>query len=199
MEHPELVKYMHSERSADRKALMTFVAGLIVGLVAMLVFSLPVQAAEPSEGPYAAVEIADWEFDEWRTILALEAQTEGYTGLQCCAEVCLNRVISADPYWPDTMHGVLSQGNGAQFVSWKRIHNPYNIPGELEDDAISSVLDGESGIQPYLEAAQARGEVPGWVKATDYIFFSRGKSKYGKYWIKIGRHQFGVDRHLKES
>lgn len=103
-------------------------------------------------------------------ILALEAQTEPFEGQKAAVEVILNRVASEDPYWPDTIKGVLSQKG--QFATWKYRNKPYNRPTEEQYKAIKEVISAGHEVLP-----------------EDYVFFARSRAN-GKDFIKIGHHYF---------
>ena len=171
-----------------------FCAGLLVGIafiMAVMVFvrnAVDAHAADGAEvtpvyvdiveGPESAVEakvyhvdMSEEEGELLRTILALEAQDEPFEGKKAVVEVILNRVQS--PEWPDTVYGVLSQKG--QFATWKYRNDPYNTPGESEDDAIAEVL------------AETRTVLPD----TRYVFFCTTRRGWMHDCIRIAGHWFG--------
>ena len=119
---------------------------------------------------YSGITISDEEYIELCQIVAAEAQTQSLEGQKAVVEVIFNRVLS--PEWPNTVHGVLSQKG--QFATWKLRNAKWVEPYRVVD-AIAAVV------------ANGRTVLPD----TDYLYFSRGKSKYGKDWIKIQNHWFG--------
>lgn len=126
--------------------------------------------AYAQDNPYQSIEISDEEADLLNRITAAESQTQNMPGRRAVVEVILNRVIS--PNWPNTVKGVLSQPG--QFSSWKHRYSSWVVP-ELGCDAVNEVL------------TYGPTELP----STEYVFFSRGKSKYAKDYIKIQDHWFG--------
>lgn len=125
--------------------------------------------------PYQTIEMTDTEYNELLWVLALEAQTEGQKGIECCCEVVFNRVLSRNN-WGGTVHGVLSQKG--QFSTYKRIgkKSAWTVPGELEKAAVAAVL--------------ANG--PTHLPDMSYVYFDTGK-KNGKRNIRIGGHWFGAE------
>lgn len=119
---------------------------------------------------YSGITISDEEYIELCQIVAAEAQTQCLEGQKAVVEVIFNRVLS--PEWPDTVHGVLSQKG--QFATW-RMRNAKWVEPYRVVDAIAAVV------------ANGRTVLPD----TNYLYFSRGKSKYGTDWIKIQDHWFG--------
>lgn len=118
---------------------------------------------------YGDISLSEEDFDLLRRIMALEGHTEGHEGLKGIAEVVFNRMRS--DRFPNTLSEVIYQRG--QFATVKYLSNPYVLPGEAEDDAISEVLRETETTLP----------------STDYVFFSRGKSN-GKAFIKINHHWF---------
>ena len=118
-------------------------------------------------------KMTDDEYELMAEILALEAQGEPFEGQVAVVEVIMNRVLS-DSY-PDTIYDVLSQKG--EFSSWKYLENPYNTPVETQYQAIDYVI--ENGPTQL---------------STDYLYFSTGKAKYAKDFIKIENHYFGRAR-----
>ena len=120
---------------------------------------------------YAGISMTEDEAQLLRSILALEANaaTEGLEGQKAVVEVIFNRVLSSK--WPNTVSDVIYQRG--QFATVKYLRQPYNTPGEPEDDAISEVLRETETVLP----------------STDYVYFSRGKSN-GKAFVKINHHWF---------
>ena len=118
---------------------------------------------------YGDISLTAEDFDLLRRIMALEGHTEGHEGLKGIAEVVFNRMRS--DRFPNTLSEVIYQRG--QFTTVKYLSNPYVLPGEAEDDAISEVLRETETTLP----------------STDYVFFSRGKSN-GRAFIKINHHWF---------
>lgn len=105
-------------------------------------------------------------------IVAAESQTECFEGRVAVVETIFNRVLSEDPYYPNTVSGVLSQPG--QFSSYP-LRNDSWVEPEYATEAIAYVSANGLTVLP----------------DTDYLFFSRGKSKYAKDFIKIEHHYFG--------
>lgn len=122
--------------------------------------------------PAYAVTLTQEETDLLATIIALEAKGEPQEGLQAVAEVVINRMESGDPYWPDSLTGVLSQRG--QFATWRYRNRPYALPGEEEYKAIEAVLQGER------------------VLPEDYVFFATRKHNWMHNCVRIGHHWFGT-------
>lgn len=122
---------------------------------------------------YSSIVISDSEMEELKRIVAAEAQTQSMEGREAVVEVIFNRVL--DPRFPDTVHGVLSQKG--QFATWRMQYSSWVVP----DAAVAP-------IEWVLE--HGRTVLPD----TGYLYFSRGKSKYGTDWIKIQDHWFGRGR-----
>lgn len=125
------------------------------------------------ETPYQQVakNISAEEDEVLKIILACEAQTEGLTGEMAVVEVIFNRVLSDK--WPNSIYGVLSQKG--QFATWKYRNHPYNVPTELESDAIAEVADSSTNILP----------------AMDYVYFATYPCSWMHDVVKIGNHYFG--------
>ena len=187
---------MNNEHMSRRSAgclvtavvLILFWAAVVFAVVAVMsIMSLRSEAATPppiapeyieiQEGPESAaqkiyhIDMTESEGELLRTILALEAQDEPFEGKKAVVEVIFNRVQS--PEWPDTVYGVLSQKG--QFATWKYRNDPYNTPGESEDDAIAEVL------------AETRTVLPD----TGYVFFSTRRRGWMHDCVKIEHHWFG--------
>ena len=128
------------------------------------------EAAARATHEYSNISISDSEMEELKRIVAAEAQTQSMEGREAVVEVIFNRVL--DPRFPDTVHGVLSQKG--QFATWRMQYNSWVVP----DAAVAP-------IEWVLE--HGRTVLPD----TGYLYFSRGKSKYGTDWIKIQDHWFG--------
>lgn len=136
--------------------------------------STEVQETEESkQHEYSSIVISDSEMEELRRIVAAEAQTQSMKGREAVVEVIFNRVLSPD--YPNTVHEVLCQKG--QFSTWKMRNASWVVP----DAAVAP-------IEWVLE--KGRTALP----STDYLYFSRGKSKYGKDWIQIQDHWFGRSR-----
>lgn len=149
-------------------------AGLLAFALSMALGSITAKACEqdPEQvNQYAGITMTDEEGRELELILAMEAQDEPFEGQKAVVEVIFNRVLS--PEWPDTVHGVLSQKK--QFSTWRYINHPYNIPNEVQCDAIAEVLDGAPPVLPDMS----------------YVYFSTGRHKWMHDCLKINRHWFG--------
>ena len=122
---------------------------------------------------YSDISISDSEMEELKRIVAAEAQTQSMAGREAVVEVIFNRVLSPD--YPNTVHGVLSQKG--QFATWKMRNASWVVP-DAATAAIEHVMSEGRTVLP----------------DTGYMYFSRGKSKYGTDWIKIQDHWFGRGR-----
>lgn len=143
----------------------------------------PTDTQEPEEEPieeasttstniYSTIaeSMTDNEYVELCQIVAAEAQTQGLEGQKAVVEVIFNRVLS--PEWPNTVHGVLSQKG--QFATWKMRSAGWVEPYLVVDAIAAVITDGQTVLPD-----------------TSYVYFSRGKSKYGKDWVRLGDHVFG--------
>ena len=130
-------------------------------------------AAASAAHEYSLITISDSEMEELKRIVAAEAQTQSMEGREAVVEVIFNRVLS--PEYPNTVHGVLSQKG--QFATWKMRNASWVVP-DAAVAPIEWVLEHGRTILP----------------DTGYLYFSRGKSKYGTDWIKIQDHWFGRGR-----
>ena len=130
------------------------------------------QATEEAPAVYKDIVVSEEEFKLLRSILALEADydTEGFDGQKAVVEVVFNRVLSDK--WPNTVKDVIYQKG--QFSTVKYLKNPYNMPGEHEDDAISEVLRETETVLPDIR----------------YVYFDT-KGKNGKDHIRLHHHVFG--------
>ena len=127
---------------------------------------------EPEEvtHEYSDIEITETEYTELCQIVAAEAQTQCLEGQKAVVEVIFNRVLSSK--FPNTVHDVLSQKG--QFTTWK-MRNYSWVEPDLVKEAVDSVIsDGRQVLDD-----------------TEYVYFSRGRSSYGKDWIKLQDHWFG--------
>jgi hypothetical protein len=70
---------------------------------------------------------------------------------------------------------VLSQRG--QFSTWKYLSKPYNIPGEMESDAITEVLTSPATVLPDRR----------------YVYFDT-KGRNGRDKLRIGNHVFGREK-----
>lgn len=123
---------------------------------------------QPAAGVYSGIQMTDEEARLLRSILALESQGEGLEGQKAVVEVIFNRVRSKE--WANSVHDVIYQKG--QFATVKYLNDPYVLPDEAEDDAISEVLRETETVLP-----------------TDYVYFSTKKVN-GKDFIKINHHWF---------
>ena len=128
------------------------------------------EAAASAAHEYSSITISDSEMEELKRIVAAEAQTQSMEGREAVVEVIFNRVLS--PEYPNTVHGVLSQSG--QFATWKLRNADWVVP-DAATAAIEHVIENGRTVLP----------------DTGYLYFSRGKSKYGTDWIKIQDHWFG--------
>ena len=197
MEHPEYLVAVKRSRRSNIKLLL----GVLLGLMVFILLGMNAWAEEQDESvgiseveivsPYEEIDIQS-NRDELLKIVAMECQDEPYAGQMAVVETIYNRVLH--PEFSNTIHGVLSEriGGHLQFTTWKYINHPYNTPNETQENAITEVWLGGSGIQPYLYEAQMRGEIPWSVQATDYIWFGTRKRGWMHNPIKIGHHWFGT-------
>ena len=116
--------------------------------------------------------MSDEEYILLEKIVAAESQTENMDGRKAVVEVIFNRVLSDDPYYPDTIEGVLSQHG--EFETYP-MRNASWVEPEYATEAIEFVLENGQTVLP----------------DTEYLFFSRGKSKYATDFVKINNHWFG--------
>ena len=128
------------------------------------------KTAAKTQHEYSDISMTEDEYEMLRRIVAAEAQTQNLEGRKAVVEVIFNRVLSKE--YPSSVYGVLSQRG--QFTSYK-YRNASWVEPKYADAAIKAVLD------------QGRTVLPD----TGYVYFSRGKSKYGTAWIKIQDHWFG--------
>jgi len=111
------------------------VLGILFWAMLVLIFlagSNKVFAAEPNRYREVIMNMTPEEVTEIQQILYWEAGTDTWEGRVATAQVMLNRVLSEDPYLPDTVHGVLSQKG--QYSTW-HLRNRAKY-GERESDAI---------------------------------------------------------------
>lgn len=130
-------------------------------------------ANDTKQHEYSSITISDSEMEELKRIVAAEAQTQSMEGREAVVEVIFNRVLS--PEYPNTVHGVLSQSG--QFSTWSMRNASWVVP-DAAVAPIEWVLENGRTVLP----------------DTSYVYFSRGKSKYGKDWIRIQDHVFGRAR-----
>lgn len=146
------------------------IISLIIAVIAVLaVGSLDARA----ETEYAEICVSDEEYEILKRIVAAESQTQELEGRKAVVEVIFNRVLSEE--FPDSVEGVLSQKG--QFSTW-RMRNDSWIEPEMAVEAIDAVMKDGCTVLP----------------DTEYLFFSRGKSRYAKDYIKIQDHWFGRAR-----
>lgn len=126
--------------------------------------------AEVVDNPYQTIPISDEEYELLKKIVAAESQTQELEGRKAVVEVIFNRVLSDE--FPDSVKGVLSQKG--QFSTWSMRNDSWVVP-ELATEAIEAVIEDGCTVLP----------------DTEYLFFSRGKSRYAKDYIKIQDHWFG--------
>lgn len=129
--------------------------------------------AEVVDNPYQTIPISDEEYELLKKIVAAESQTQELEGRKAVVEVILNRVLSDE--FPDSVKGVLSQKG--HFSTWSMRNASWVVP-ELATEAIEAVIKDGRTVLP----------------DTEYLFFSRGKSRYAKDYVKIQDHWFGRSR-----
>lgn len=146
------------------------IISLIIAVIAVLVVgSLDARA----ETEYSEICVSDEEYELLKRIVAAESQTQELEGRKAVVEVIFNRVLSKE--FPDSVEGVLSQKG--QFSTW-RMRNDSWVEPEMAVEAIDAVMKDGRTVLP----------------DTEYLFFSRGKSRYAKDYIKIQDHWFGRAR-----
>ena len=143
---------------------------IIAALIVLLVGSLDAKAATATPTEYSDIHMSDEEYELLKKIVAAESQTQELEGRKAVVEVIFNRVLSDD--FPDTVKGVLSQKG--QFSTWRMRNASWVVP-ELATEAIEAVIEDGRTVLP----------------DTEYLFFSRGKSRYAKEYVKIQDHWFG--------
>ena len=116
-------------------------------------------------------EIYEGYKEELAILVHAEAGNQTLEGKRLVANVVLNRVD--DPNFPDTIHEVIYQEGQFSVMS----------NGAFEK-AMWEVTDDD------FEAVRLETELG---ERLDYksVYFSRGKSKYGTNWYKVGDHWFG--------
>lgn len=143
---------------------------IIAALIVLLVGSLDAKAATATQTEYSDIIISDEEYELLKRIVAAESQTQHLEGRKAVVEVIFNRVLSDE--FPDSVKGVLSQKG--QFSTWKMRNASWVVP-ELATEAIEAVIEDGRTVLP----------------DTEYLYFSRGKSRYTKDYVKIQDHWFG--------
>ena len=128
---------------------------------------------EEIENPYAEIvnNFSNYDFEVFYTILAAEAGGESVEGQRMAAEVMLNRVLS-DRH-PNTIQGVLSAPN--QFTTWDNMKLGKYSNKQIE---VLELVITEDPLLPSL----------------NYVYFSRGISRYMHSPIKEGNHWFGSNQ-----
>lgn len=126
---------------------------------------------EPERIPrYAGVCMSEDERREFAAIVFLESANQCAEGQQAVAEVVLNRVISPD--FPDTVHDVLHEGEGAAIPQFSTIVKLDSAePAAAQYAAIDAALYGPS------------------ILPEDVVFFSRS-GENDRVWGKIQDHVF---------
>jgi len=154
------------------KAIKTAMVGAMV--LALAISTAIVAKAEEQEptSPYRQVimSMTDEEIVEIQQVLCLEAKNDTWEGRVATAQVIFNRVLSDDPYYPDTVHGVLSQKG--QYSTYRR-RNKADY-GERECDAIEFLCDCD---------------IEDLILDTNRVF--QDCKPIGKNPIKIGKQYFG--------
>ena len=139
---------------------------IIAVTIVLIVSTLDANAATE----YSGIRMTAEERVLLEKIVAAESQTQGTEGRKAVVEVIFNRVLSDD--YPDSIGAVLSQKG--QFASYKHRNASWVVP-ELATEAIDAVITDGRTVLP----------------DTDYVYFSRGKSSFGRDYIKIQDHWFG--------
>ena len=107
---------------------------------------------------------------ELAAVIYLEARGESAEGQQAVAEVVFNRVIHQD--FPDSIHGVLHQGEGSAVPQFSTIgHLEWAEPTQAQYDAIDAALYGPS------------------ILPDEVVFFSQA-GENDRVWGEIGGHVF---------
>lgn len=183
IERPELIQAHRSHRNDH--LLIKAIIGCLIGLTAIIVLANAPHAETVEVGiapgteivsnPYQTIQMTDSEYNELLWVLALEAQTEGQSGIECCCEVVFNRVLSQNN-WGGTVHGVLAKRG--QFSTYRLIGSKkaWAHPGETEKAAVAAVIANGPTRLPDMR----------------YVYFDTGR-KNGKRNIKIGHHWFGAE------
>lgn len=131
--------------------------------------------AEPEPAPvrnerYAAIEISEEEIEELAQVTFAESSNQCAEGQQAVVEVVLNRVLH--DAFPDTVHGVLHQGEHTTVPQFSTVYSIGHVePNAMQYAAIEAALYGT----PILD--------------TDVVFFSTG-GENDRVWGKIGDHVF---------
>lgn len=119
---------------------------------------------------YSSVSMSADERRELAKIIYLEAGNQCADGQQAVAEVILNRVIA--PEFPNTVHGVLHQGEGTARPQFSTIGAlSLAEPEDAQYEAIDAALYGSS------------------ILPEDVVFFSRN-GENNRVWGKIQDHVF---------
>lgn len=166
-----LYKAEYERQHPKRGMLWLKVLSIIIAvLIMLLVGSLDAKAATATQTEYSDISISDEEYELLKRIVAAESQTQELEGRKAVVEVIFNRVLSDE--FPDSVKGVLSQKG--QFSTWKMRNASWVVP-ELATEAIEAVIEDGRTVLP----------------DTEYLYFSRGKSRYTKDYVKIQDHWFG--------
>lgn len=116
-------------------------------------------------------EIYDGEREELAQLVEAEAGNQSLEGKQLVADVVLNRV--ADPDFPNTIHDVIFQKGQFSVID----NGMFEKAGwNMQDSDYEAVR---------LETENERLN-------TEVLYFSRGWSKYGTRWKKVGDHCFST-------
>ena len=131
----------------------------------------PLPMPEPERvARYASISMSEDERREFAAIVFLESANQCAEGQQAVAEVVLNRVISPD--FPDTVHDVLHEGEGAAIPQFSTIVKLDSAePAAAQYAAIDAALYGPS------------------ILPEDVVFFSRS-GENDRVWGKIQDHVF---------
>lgn len=127
-------------------------------------------SAEPvvTTGNRWGVNLSAEEINLIARIGQLECGGESDIGQQAVFEVILNRV--ADPSYPNTVYGVLSQRR--QFTTWKNVNSRKASPSDRIMNNLNIVLNGGSNVLPM-----------------NTVYFSRGPQNK-RIQARIGGHYF---------
>jgi len=122
------------------------------------------------ENPYREIimNATPEELTELEQVLYLEAGIDTFEGRIATCQVILNRVLDQRGYFPDTIHGVLSQEG--QYSTYKNRNKAKY--GEQESDVIEWLCDGGP-----------------WLLTLDYVY--QDVSKHGYDCKKIGKQWYG--------
>lgn len=125
---------------------------------------------EECEGDFAGPVFTAEDYDLLAALIWCEAGDQPFYGKRLVADVVLNRMYSEDPYWPDTIAGVIFQPGQFTVVSNGAINHA--TPDSECYDAASLALDGDRCD-------------------TQIMFFSMYYCANGTFAYQYGDHYFG--------